>query len=170
LHFWDGIADGWRDLGYLARVQGDFDQAEKDFEESLAVSSRHGLHNSDILYHLGLLALIRDNYGLAHARFTHPLKLTPKTDERTRAGIFLIGLAAVAGGTIQPERAARLYGAGLAQLEASKQQISQVDQTEFARHIQMAREQLGEDRFETSASAGRAMLQEQAIDYALSQG
>ena len=40
-------------------------------------------------------------------------------------------------------------------------------QAEFDRHIQIAREQLGTDTFESLANVGRAMTMEQAIAYAL---
>ena len=41
------------------------------------------------------------------------------------------------------------------------------DRAEFDRHIQMARDQLGNARFESLVAEGRAMAMEQAIAYAL---
>ena len=73
----------------------------------------------------------------------------------------------MAGGTKQSVRAAKLYGAAQALFGTTDHQIPAFDQAEFDRHIQMARDQLGEARFEALASEGRAMTMEQAIAYAL---
>lgn len=43
LHFWDGIAEGWRDLGNLFRAQGDLERAEEYYEQGRAVCREHGL-------------------------------------------------------------------------------------------------------------------------------
>ena len=46
--------------------------------------------------------------------------------------------------------------------------IHPFDRAEFDRHIQIAREQLGEERFEAIAAEGRALSLEQGIELALS--
>lgn len=46
LHFWDGIAEGWRDLGNLFRTQGDVERAEEYYERGRAVAREHGLVKS----------------------------------------------------------------------------------------------------------------------------
>lgn len=43
LQFWDGIAEGWRDLGNLHRQQGDLERAEEYYEQSRMVGREHGL-------------------------------------------------------------------------------------------------------------------------------
>jgi hypothetical protein len=45
-------------------------------------------------------------------------------------------------------------------------QYESIDPAEFDRHIQIARNQLNDERFEARASEGRAMPMEQAIEYA----
>jgi hypothetical protein len=52
-------------------------------------------------------------------------------------------------------------------LETTNARILPFDQAEFDRHIQIAREQLGEAAFEALAAEGRAMTFEQAIELAL---
>jgi hypothetical protein len=52
-------------------------------------------------------------------------------------------------------------------METTNSRISPFHGAEFDRHIQIARQQLGEATFEALASEGRAMTMEQAIDYAL---
>lgn len=43
LHFWDGIAEGWRDLGNLFHQQGDSKNAEECYERGRAVCRERGL-------------------------------------------------------------------------------------------------------------------------------
>ena len=43
LQFWDGIAEGWRDLGNLHHQQGNYEEAEKFYEQSRIVCREHGL-------------------------------------------------------------------------------------------------------------------------------
>jgi hypothetical protein len=52
-------------------------------------------------------------------------------------------------------------------LEMTSFRYESIDHAEIDRHIQIAREQLGEERFEALSAEGRAMSIEQAIDYAL---
>jgi hypothetical protein len=47
---------------------------------------------------------------------------------------------------------------------------SPFDRAEFDRHVQMARDQIGEAAFEALAAEGRAMSMEQSIAYALAVG
>jgi len=43
LHFWDGIASGWLNLGNLARQQGEKDQAQAYYEQARTIGREHGL-------------------------------------------------------------------------------------------------------------------------------
>jgi hypothetical protein len=87
--------------------------------------------------------------------------------EELSACDFLIASAAIAAGTNQPERAARLYGAAQAFFETTEYHLQPFDQAEFDRHIELARDQLGEARFEALAAEGRSMTLEQAIAFAV---
>jgi len=75
----------------------------------------------------------------------------------------------VAAGLHQPERAAELYGAAQARLMTAPDRTPPLDRVEFERHLQLAREQLGEERFHAMHIEGCAMSMEQAIDVALAQ-
>lgn len=165
LQFWDGIADGWRDLGILARAQGELDQAEAYYEKSLMVSNSHGLHTSDTLYHSGLLALQRKDYSLARRRFSDLLELKRKAEDKAGVGLFLIGLAVSAGGINQPEGAVRLSAAARVFLEACGETYPPGEFKEFMPLIQAAREQVGEAMFNTLQAEGRAMTIERAGAY-----
>ena len=87
--------------------------------------------------------------------------------EKISACDHFVALAAIAAGTNQPERAAKLSGAAQAILDTSDYQILPFDRAEFDRHIHIAREQIGEAPFEALVAEGRAMTIEQAVAYAL---
>ncbi|HEY6018693.1 MAG TPA: tetratricopeptide repeat protein, partial [Candidatus Paceibacterota bacterium] len=151
LQFWDGIADGWRDLGNLCQYQGKYEQARQYYEESMTVCREHGLNKFHVYYSSGSLALYDKHYSLAFQHFIFPLDLAQKSGELANVSVLLIGLAAVAAGMQQPERAAKLYGAAQAVFETTQYQIPPLDRAEFDRHIQIAGEQLGKERFEALA-------------------
>ena len=81
--------------------------------------------------------------------------------------IFLLGLAAIAAGTNQPERAAKLFGAAQTIIETTDDLFSSFDRAIIDRHIQVAQNQLGEAVFEEIATEGRKMTIDQAVAYAL---
>jgi hypothetical protein len=114
-----------------------------------------------------LTALHRNDYPLASQRILACYHLSGKLGEKVSACGLFIGLAAVAAGMNQPEHAARLIGMAGAILETIPSRYEPMDHAEFERHIQMARDGLGDERFEVLASEGRAMALEQAIEYAL---
>jgi predicted ATPase/class 3 adenylate cyclase len=169
LDFKQGITVALCSLGNLYRYQGDYDQAEQYYEKSLAIGREYSLkHNGAfILYNLGMNALHQNNYLTAKSCFLDYFDVARKQYEKIGACDLLISLAAVASGMNEPERTTKLYGAAQALFETTNYRIPPFDRAEFDRHIQIAREQLGEARFETIATEGRAMTMEQAIAYAL---
>jgi hypothetical protein len=119
------------------------------------------------LYLLGLLALHQNNYSDARGYFVDYIKAERESLNKLNAYIFVLSQAAISAGIHQLERAARLFGAAQEISEKLDYQISRFNQAEFDRHIQMAREQLGADRFENLAKEGRSMTMERAVVYAL---
>jgi tetratricopeptide (TPR) repeat protein len=168
LKFWDGIGHAYGELGNLFRYQGDYEQAEQFYGESLRVHYEHGL-DPDIQYLqcLVLNALHRNDYSLASQRIMEFYHLAGKLGEKTSVYGLFIGLAAVAAGVQQPEHAARLCGMARAVLETTSVRYEPIDHAELERHIQIARDQLGDKTFEALASEGHGMAMEQAIEYAL---
>ncbi len=75
-------------------------------------------------------------------------------------------MAAVAAGTNQFERSARLRGAVQTILDQEDYQRAH-EKREFNRLIPMVRQQLGETAFETLAAEGYAMTTGEAVAYAL---
>jgi hypothetical protein len=65
------------------------------------------------------------------------------------------------------ERAARLSGAAQTVFETMAYRIPPFDRAVFDQHLQIARKELGDTRFEALTADGRAMTMEQAVGYAL---
>jgi non-specific serine/threonine protein kinase len=78
----------------------------------------------------------------------------------------LVGVAGVALALGQPERAARLFGAADACLQAARAAIAPVNLAEYERNLAAARARLGPSAFASACQAGRAMSPEQAVAYA----
>ena len=161
------MAESWRNLGYVYRQEGNYQQASQCFENSVSICLEHGLDKYEAFYCAGLLALYCNNYALAARRFTHQLNLTRRPGRQGNAGALLLGLAAVAAGTNRPEHAATLFGAAQTLCEMTGDRTPTLDRAEFERHIQIAREQLGEEQFEAGSVKGRAMTLDQTLDLAL---
>ena len=104
---------------------------------------------------------------LAFQHFVFPLDLAHKSGELAHVGVLMMGLSAVAAGIQQPERASKLHGMAQEIIEMTDYRIHPFSRTEFDRHIQIVRRQLGEERFEALSAEGRAMTMEQSIEHAL---
>jgi len=164
-----GIVNDLIDLGMVCLAQGDDEAAIGFYQASLEISHQSGLKMDRAIasHYLGLLALHRRDYGHAITYLTESLASYPRQSQDLNVAQRLAGLAAVAGATYQPERAAKLSGAAQNITDTTDYQIPPVDRAEFNLHIQIALEQLGEARFQALAAEGRAMTMEQAIAYAL---
>jgi hypothetical protein len=122
---------------------------------------------ANITLSLGLVALHRNDYPWAGRKFVDGYHFAPTAFEETGAVELLLGLAAVAAGERQPERAAKLSGAAQASMGAVNDQMPHFDRAEFERHIRIAREQIGEAAFAALAAEGRVMTVKEAVAYAL---
>ncbi|MBK9208827.1 MAG: tetratricopeptide repeat protein [Anaerolineales bacterium] len=140
----DGVLVALTNFGKLHSIQGDYDQAEQYFLNSLTISRSYGM-KADIginLYNLGVLALHQNNFPQALHYFRDYFRSARTTNEEMAARNFFIALAAVAGGTNQPEQAARLFGAA----QETENRFSPFNRAVLNRLIQMARDQLGTTR------------------------
>ena len=169
LHFRTGTVVALGNLGELYRHQGVDDRAIEFYEKSLVMSREYGLKGdwNFAVYSLGMIALHQNDYPLARQRFTDYFKLARTSYEKLSACDLLTGLASVAAGTSQPERAAKLHGAAQEIFETTDYQIPPFNRAEFDRHMEIAREQLGEERCAALQAEGRALTLEQAIELAL---
>ena len=168
LRYQSGIYTRFLDLSLICRAQGDYDQAEAFLEEASSVCREFNLGDDFMSQFLrGYAMLHHEDYAEAKTRFIEYLRMIRRHGTQVNIGASLVGLAAAAVGLHQYERAAKLSGAAEALFELTDYRIPPFDQAEFDHHIQIAREQLGEARFEALAAEGRAMTMEQAVAYAL---
>jgi len=167
-----GIVIALGNLGDLYRHQGNLRQAEQYYLQSLAVCREYGLKidRGYNFYALGLLGLQKNDYAYAQKFIQQYFESGQTVSRRLAASDLCLGMAAVAGGTRQPERAAQLYGAARAMLAEIDIPYTPFDRAEFERHIQIARNLLGESYFEKLAIQGQVLTVEQAIQLALSTG
>lgn len=171
IRFNDGISVALLNLGELHRLQGEYIQAEEYYGRSLAISREYGM-KMDIgvnLYNLGLLALQQDDYEAALRFFTESFEATRATYRKFAVRDLLMGLAAVAGGTKQPERAAKLSGAAQAIFDTTDNLFSPFDRAELDRHIKVSRNYIGKNAFDVLVMEGRQMSAEKALAYALAE-
>jgi predicted ATPase/DNA-binding XRE family transcriptional regulator len=169
IRFMDGVSVALANLGDLHRVQGEYAQAEQYYNKSLTMSRDYGM-KADIvfiLYDLGLLALQQNNYPQALRYFIEFFEIARTVHGEKKAPLFFIGLAAVAAETNQAERASILFGAAQAILDTTGKLYLPFDQTEFERHIQRARDQLGTETFMALQARGRALPLKEAVTFAL---
>jgi non-specific serine/threonine protein kinase len=170
LQFRFDLAPAWASMCELSCREGDYTQAEQWLEKSMAVSRDLGLKEliRFDLYLFGLLALHRNDYESAIKYLREYFEIDRALEEKVGLCRFLTGMSAVAGGTSQPEPCAKLYGAAQASIEGTSEfRMDPFDRAEFDRHIQMARDQLGNARFEELSKEGHTMSMEQAIESAM---
>ncbi len=149
-----GIVECLGDMGELSRYEEQYDQAAQYLHQSLRLSREYGLKVDESMAYLrlGLLSLQQKEYGLAVKYFKRDYLLSHASNENRCASDLLFGLSAAASGLNQPERAARLYGAMQAIFETSP--YTTWDQELFDRHILIACDQLGKEKFDELVAEG----------------
>lgn len=170
LQFRFGLRGTWINFAELYRREGDYVRAEQCIQKSMSISRDLGLHEQIgyNVYFMGLLALHRNDHSSAAAYFIEYFDLDHVPEGRVSLCRYLTGMSAVAGGTNQPERCAKLFGAAQMVLENTADfRIDPFDRAEFDRHIQIARDQLGNATFDPLSDEGRTMTIEQAINLAI---
>ncbi len=105
--------------------------------------------------------------AVAPAYLRESLGLRRAISDRLGIAECLEGLATVAVGQHQPERATRLLGAAEALRQAIGAPLPPVERLAFEATMQAARAPLGEQAFATAWAAGRALPLEHVIDEAL---
>ncbi|HEY8746120.1 MAG TPA: tetratricopeptide repeat protein, partial [Chloroflexota bacterium] len=161
-----GMAKALNFLGEQARLRGDYDQASAFYNQSLALyEESHEQKAQAVLRHnLGYIAQHQRDYAGATALFSDALALYREYEDRRLLVICLAALAAVA--TIgRPERAARLFAAAEAHLEAMDTRMQPPDLAQHQRNVADVRAALGEQAFQQAWEEGRTMSLEQALAY-----
>jgi predicted ATPase/DNA-binding SARP family transcriptional activator/DNA-binding CsgD family transcriptional regulator/predicted negative regulator of RcsB-dependent stress response len=165
------IASVLTHLGDALLFNGDIDRARAVSEEAETML-REQNHRHYLVYALttlGWVALVQNDAKLGRTSFTEGLKLSQKLGAKEAVLQILEGLACIAATLGEPRRAARLLGAVQALQEATGlQQEPSVHALEDA-YLLAARPRQDEESWVAALEEGRAMMYEEAVEYALSE-
>jgi predicted ATPase len=151
----DRVAGALNGLGDLAQLAGDGQRATGLYEESLALwrELRGTPGIASALHKLGQVSRSMHDLATARARLTESLALQQELGNKQGIGECLAGLAATTAAAGHPERAARIFAASTALLEAIGVPLAPVDQVALTRDMDATRERLGAPGWE--AGLGR---------------
>src|SRR5215208_4936398 len=158
-------------LAVTAMLSGDYERAQTLFEATLEMTRITGNRKGQAisLNNLGLVALCRGDYARAAKLSSESLKLSEEGLDHQVLTWSLDTLAAVCGQRRYVGRAARLWGAAEVLREASGFSQPPDDERVLEPFLKDARSRLDEATFQAAWEEGRAMTEEQAVEYALSE-
>jgi DNA-binding CsgD family transcriptional regulator/Flp pilus assembly protein TadD len=163
------IATSLGNLGITVLVHGDPEQATELLEESRALFRDIG-DSSNVaisLMYSALAALAQGDHERVQALSEESLKLLQKAEDRQHIADYLEIMAGGAGAQGQTHRAARLWGAAQALREDIGVPLQPEARKLLGPYLATARSSLGEVAWQARLAEGRAMMPEQAIEYAL---
>ncbi|MDQ3930806.1 MAG: tetratricopeptide repeat protein, partial [Chloroflexota bacterium] len=156
-------------LGDLARINCDYEQAGRLYEECLAAFRAVG-GRSDIpalLHNIGYVAIAGREYERARELFKESMALQQEIGNRQGIAECLSGFAALAGARGDTERAACLFGAAQALRTAIGDYMWPAERIECERNLRSSKSQSDEASWEANWRKGEQLSTEQAIAYAL---
>jgi predicted ATPase/DNA-binding SARP family transcriptional activator/DNA-binding CsgD family transcriptional regulator len=156
-------------LAVTAMLGGDYNRAQTLFEATLEMTRTTGNRKGRAisLNNLGLVALCRGDYARAARLSSESLRLSEEGMDHQVLTWSLDALAAASGQQGHVGRAARLWGAAEVLREASGFSQPPEDKRVLEPFLEAARSRLDEVTFQAAWEEGRAMTEEQAIEYAL---
>lgn len=122
------------------------------------------------LSNLGGIACDQGDYAAARSLQVEALATAREIGDRRMTAYCLEGLAAVALGQEQSDRAARLFGAAAALREEIGCPLTPVEAAGEENQVSRLRQALGEEAFTAAWQAGEAMALEEAVEYAFRSG
>jgi non-specific serine/threonine protein kinase len=158
-------------MGLISVVQHDFERASALYEESLALAreTKDKLGIAMALW-LGALAYLgRGDNREVEMLCGEGLDLARQLRHTHMIALLTHVLAASAGQQGLPLRSARLWGAAESLLNALNLDLGPAERHHYSPYITAARATLDESSWEAACAEGRAMTQEQAVEYALSE-
>jgi non-specific serine/threonine protein kinase len=163
------LAEARHELGVAAFFQGDLATAREHYEASLALY--RGLADEvgivSALNDLGEVALLRGELEAARSLEVESLEMARRIDDKERVAMALAALAGVAAAEGRPARALRLAAAADALNEATGQRNSPAWRAMVERWLEPARRALSAEACAAARAEGRAMLLDEAVEYAL---
>jgi len=159
--------------GATSLFQGDHQLATRLTEEAVELARERGRGFMGMLPraldNLGWVTLLGGKPERAKAQFEENLTLSKELDDKATITTSLEGLACVAGANGEPLRAAKLFGAAEALMEATGYRFGAQESAMVEPYRASARSRLDEAGWDEALAEGRAMSMEAAIEYALSE-
>jgi predicted ATPase/DNA-binding SARP family transcriptional activator/DNA-binding CsgD family transcriptional regulator len=158
-------------LAITAMQGGDYERAKTLFEATLEMTRTIGNRKGQAvsLNNLGLVALCQGDYARAAMLSSESLRLSEESLDHELIPWALDALAGVCGQQGSVGRAARLWGAAEVLREASGLSQPPDDKRVLEPFLEAARSRLEKAAFQAAWEEGRAMTEEQAVAYALSE-
>jgi predicted ATPase/class 3 adenylate cyclase/Tfp pilus assembly protein PilF len=152
--------------GFFALAHGDYERARAALAEGLTLA-RGALDQARLRGNLGLVELLQGNYERARTCLSENLPVLEQLGERRMLAEALWGLAGVAAAQREPVRAARLWGAAEALLDAINASPTHAEHLIEGRYLAAIATELDENALATERANGRRMTLEQSLQYAL---
>ena len=163
------VAVAQANLGYLALVGGDFEEARRCSEANLAVAREIGdrVLMANSLHNLAIAAVQQGRSDDAVALVRETLALCHALGYTELIAYGLDMLAAVAVDAREPERAARLLGAAEGLLEATGARLEPAERAVHDGAVAAVRATVDAELVQRAWSAGRALAFDDAVALAL---
>jgi non-specific serine/threonine protein kinase len=165
------IARALSTLGEILLGQGDLATARRLLEESLSIHllvSERGVR-AYALDHLARVALAQELYREAQAQFVESLTLRQEAGDVAKIARSLEGMAAMAAGRAQPERAVRLVGAADAMRETVGAPLHPQDRAWRDCWLEPLRSVFDNETVTRAWTSGHVLSMEQAVAVALNE-
>jgi predicted ATPase/DNA-binding CsgD family transcriptional regulator len=167
-----GVSSVLSHLGIISLRRDDHALATRYFEEALGIAREigDGLIGSIALYNLALEeSRVRGDHERAEELYAEGLRLAVEMGDKANAAYCLEGLAGLISTRGGLPRAARLFGASEALLEAvgAPRYAQAQARVLYEGAVESLRSRLGEAGFEVAWAEGRQMTAEESIAYAL---
>jgi predicted ATPase/DNA-binding CsgD family transcriptional regulator len=165
----DRVAGALNSLGDLAQLAGDGQRATELYEESLVLwrELRGAPGIASALHKLGQVRRSQNDNRSARTMLTESLRLQLELGNKQGQGECLAALAATTTASGQPERAAKIFAASSALLDAIGVPLAPVDRLALNGDIAMAHNQLSNEAWDAAWALGSRLSTDDAIELAL---
>ncbi len=164
-----GLATLLQNLGWLAHRQQDYDQAQALYAESIELKREIGNKEGIAVSVLNLADIkrIQGHYAAMWPLLAECLAIFEELGDQQHVAYVLETGAAALAAQGEGQTATRLFGFADKLRQAGETPLRPEDREEYSAHLASARDQLGEQEYESAWSQGQAMTMADAAAYIL---
>jgi predicted ATPase/DNA-binding SARP family transcriptional activator/DNA-binding CsgD family transcriptional regulator len=159
--------------GFMGLKNGDLAGARSSFEDARGLYDEAGdaLEKSRVLSFLAFEAILRDDHAEAKEKSIESLRISRRQDDKITLMYIFWMLGSVTSREGLHARAARLWGASETVQEQTDMRPAPfaTNLTGYEERVARTRAALGKESMETEWQLGRAMTQEEAMDYTVAE-